>query len=149
MLLRILLLSTFLASASRVLAQNDLATHYTADAIAEILRDEGYRAVEVRNDSLVIAKIDGSPYNINILDDGNLVFYFALAGVRVSYRDINDWNKTKRLSRAYIDDDSDPVVEGDLLTDAGVNPEQLYMAFKIFVDVAGQFEEFVNERRTN
>jgi len=44
----------------------------------------------------------------------------AIAGVKISYEDINEWNRRKRLSRAYLDSDKDPTLESDLLANAKV-----------------------------
>lgn len=39
---------------------------------------------------------------------------------------LNEWNRTKRFTRAYRDSDGDPVLEMDLDTDMGGMPEALF-----------------------
>ncbi len=51
----------------------------------------------------------------------NLQFYAGFKMRRpVTLGRINEWNKTKRYSRAYIDKEGDPVIEMDLDLEGGV-----------------------------
>ena len=41
--------------------------------------------------------------------------------------DMNEWNKAHRFSRAYIDKDGDPCIEGDLDLDSGGMSRALFL----------------------
>lgn len=100
----------------------------------------------------VINKYSGGDYTD--LEDGD--FSFELAGVKVllfhkgknmqlysgfkhaaSVAKMNEWNKAMRFSRAYIDDEGDPVIESDLDLEGGATlgaVEEFINTFKMSVD---------------
>lgn len=45
---------------------------------------------------------------------------------------VNEWNRTKMFSRAYLDEDGDPHIEADLDLDGGVTREALKQFFKTY-----------------
>lgn len=62
---------------------------------------------------------------------------------------INEWNRTKRYSRAHVDSDGDPVIESDLDIRGGVTPKTIQNFVKIFGISAGAFRgELVKGRST-
>jgi hypothetical protein len=57
---------------------------------------------------------------------------------------MNDWNKTKRFSRGYIDKDGDPVMEFDLDLDDGGMSEALFIDNVEFWEVSmGNFKKHI------
>ncbi|GHA81905.1 hypothetical protein GCM10009069_01230 [Algimonas arctica] len=58
---------------------------------------------------------------------------------------MNTWNRTKRLSRAYIDLEGDPVVEADLLADRGITRVQFANFMTVFQTTVSQFRDFVSD----
>lgn len=122
----------------------ELKTRYTDNQLINILKAEGYSAVSQVKESVILVKIDGRNYVVINQDDGDLQFYYGLAGSRLTYEEINEWNKNKRLSRAYIDDENDPVLEADLMANGGISDEHIAVSFKVFVMSAKQFAEFVS-----
>ena len=101
---------------------------------AEILKNEGYRVTDIDDDSFKI-KVNGRTLVMFRFDDGDFQLYYGVSGIKVDYKTINEWNRTKRLSRAYIDRVNDPVIEADLLGDAGLTAKQLIHFTKTFADV--------------
>jgi hypothetical protein len=65
--------------------------------------------------------------------------------VNVTTDDINTWNMRRRLSRAYIDRDRDPVLEADLLANAGMNDRIITEFIKVFVNSASDFRSFLRD----
>lgn len=63
-----------------------------------------------------------------------------------SLRKINEWNRTKRFSRAYIDDEGDPCVEADLDFDGGVSRDAVKEFIRTFRLSVTQFAKFVEEK---
>lgn len=119
---------------------------YAEDEIVELLQDGGFRAVEKAEDGVLQVRIDGLTYVIYVYDDDDLQLYLGLTGYSVTPEDMNEWNRTKRLSRAYIDDVNDPVLEADLLANAGYTPQQLVEWVSVFDISARDFRSFVTER---
>jgi hypothetical protein len=71
--------------------------------------------------------------------------YFGVTGYVLTPEHMNEWNRTKRLSRAYLDDEGDPILEADLLANAGFTGEQFLEWFKVFNYSALEFRQFLIE----
>ena len=140
------LLLVIVAAPSISYAKDQLKKAYTDAELVEILEDEGYRAVEILKDRVIQLKVDGRTYTLYIYDDDDLQLYFGLTGYSVDAGDINEWNRTKRLCRAYIDLENDPVVESDLMANAGYTPKQMTEWVSVFDSVARGFRRFVDEK---
>lgn len=132
------------AGAPAALADGIPLRHYDVDELASLMRNEGYGAVSTEENRIVF-KAEGSQYVLFLYDDGDLQLYYGIRGVSVSADDINSWNRNKRLSRAYIDGDLDPVLEADLLANAGMNDLIISEFVKVFVSSAGHFRSFLRE----
>jgi len=107
----------------------------TMDEAVQALKSEGYRVTKV-NDRKAKIKTDGRVLLLLQSKDGDFQMYYGASGVKISYKDINTWNRKKRLSRAYLDSDGDPVLEFDLQADVGITPEQLLNFVKTFASVS-------------
>ncbi len=126
-------------------AQDSLKKHYSDDELIEILEKDGYRAVEKSEDRVISIKIDGLTYYLFIYEDDDLQLYFGLTGYLVDADDMNNWNRNKRLSRAYLDDEDDPILEADLLANAGYTAEQFIEWLEVFSFSAREFQQFLIE----
>ncbi|MFH1843773.1 MAG: YbjN domain-containing protein [bacterium] len=117
---------TAVLSADTVQADTEIYTTITGDQLKEIVASEGYTDITVDEDDDLIFKMEGT--NVLLLtssDKESIQFYVAWAGTDANMRGVNDWNKTKKYSRAYIDDDGDPVLELDLDLEGGVTRERI------------------------
>jgi hypothetical protein len=126
-------------------ADDELKTEYSDANLVEILKDDGYRGVETREEKVINIKVDGQMHVLYVYDDNDLQMYYALTGYSISNEAINDWNKNQRLSRAYLDDDNDPVLEADLLANAGMTPRQITEWVTVFIGSAKAYREHLNE----
>lgn len=126
-------------------AASTLTDKYSDDEVVQIIKDEGYSAVTRAKKGLIVVKIDGRAYTLINMSDGDLQCYYGMSGVKVSYEDINIWNRTKRLSRAYIDSHEDPVLESDLLSNGGLTKKNVSEFFHIFVNSVRAYREFLME----
>lgn len=147
MLMRIvqLLIAVCLCFSAFAANSADLKKSYTDEELVDILQAAGYRAVEIDKDRVIKLKIDGLTYVLYVYDDDDLQLYFGLSGYRLSAETINEWNRTKRLSRAYLDHESDPILEADLLANAGYSEPQFLEWLAVFDSVARSFRRFVEE----
>ncbi len=118
--------------------------HYDVMELERLVRGEGYGSVE-RDENRVLFKADGSQYVLFLYDDGDLQLYYGITGVQVTTEDINQWNMRRRLSRAYIDGEADPVLEADLLANAGMNDRIISEFIKVFVGSASDFRAFLRD----
>lgn len=141
--LRVLLLSIlfFLSNASH--AAEDLTTHFTDQQLMDILKQDGYSAVSPFKEGVILVKINGRSLLLFNNEDGDLQAYYSLSGAKLDYRDMNTWNREHRLSRAYLDDEMDPVLEADLLANAGLSRRHVTEFFSVFRQSADAFRKFV------
>ena len=141
------LIAIFLSVISFGIAASEptLNTHFTDAELIAIIKEDGYRSVELDSKGIIVIKVDGAPYVLYNYDDGDLQLYYGIAGAPVSLTAINEWNMSKRLTRAYIDSENDPVLEADLLSDAGISEAHITRFFDIFLDATQLFREFVHE----
>ncbi len=141
----LLLLLTLVLPVSQVFAASQLKDNYSDAELIGILIADGYSAIEKLKDGVIKVKVDGSTYLLLNDEDGDLQAYFAISDAVISYRDINEWNKSKRFSRAYLDDDDDPVLEADLLADGGLSEKHVTEFFGIFLQSVRAFVDFLVE----
>ena len=143
------LMSLCLLLPAPAFAQSKLTEKYSDDQLIQIFKDDGYGAVSKLRDGAIKIKIDGSTYIIYNNTDGDLQSYYAIGGTKISYEDINEWNQTKRLSRAYLDSDKDTVIESDLLANGGLNTKHVTEFFRIFKSSVKAFRAFIIEKNKN
>ena len=143
---RALTLLLFLGTlgAPAVAAAAEKLRHYGLEELSRILAAEGYGSIEIDEDH-VRFKADGRTYGLYLYEDGDLQMYFGVTGVRLTARDMNEWNKNYRLSRAYLDHEGDPVLEADLLANAGINHRIISEFVKVFIDSSMRYRSFVME----
>ena len=125
--------------------QGELQKSYTDEELVEILNEDGYRAVDISEERVITIRIDGLTYVLFVYEDDDLQLYFGVTGYEVDADAMNTWNRTKRLSRAYIDDENDPVLEADLLANAGYTKEQFLEWLEVFNFSAREFQQFLIE----
>ena len=126
-----------------------LADSFTDAELVQMIQAEGYSAVTMVSDGMIKIKIDGSIYVLINQSDGDLQAYYAIGGGNLSYKDINEWNRTKRLSRAYLDSDNDPVLEADLLANGGLTRKHVTEFFRVFQTSVTHFRRFVTDASSN
>lgn len=140
-----MLLALMLSTSAATFAAPTLHDRYADAELVTILKNDGYSAIEQVEEGVIRIKINGDNYALINNDDGDLQTYYGFSGFDISYKDINEWNKSKRLSRAYIDDDNDPVIEADLLANAGLSDEHVTEFFDVFTQSVHAFRNFLYE----
>lgn len=123
----------------------DIVQKYSDQDLLKILESEGYRTVETVAKGSIKIKIDGNTYLLLNNEDGDLQLYYGETGRKIDFEGINIWNRTKRLSRAYIDKDGDPVIEADLLSNGGMMDEKVVAFIKIFFQSVRGFVVFLDK----
>ncbi len=135
------------AGASASLAgKSEVVSQFSLEQLEQIVKEEGYGSVKIKGDNRVLFKSNGRTFVLNLYGDGDLQLYYGATGVKVSAEDINEWNRTKRLSRAYLDSDGDVALEADQFANGGLTREMVTELIRIFVNVsAPQYVEFIRE----
>lgn len=107
------------------LEYGEIVTTTTAEQLAAFMKGEGY-SVEVDPDGDLAWKLDGYKSVIFVADDNaSLLFYAAFNDGNATLEKVNNWNKTRKYSRSYIDNDGDPCLELDLDLVGGVTPDRI------------------------
>jgi hypothetical protein len=125
------------------------AKPYATSQLVNILRQAGYVDIEAEAADQIHFKRSGQVFYLNRYEDGDLVLYFGLTGFEhLRADDFNRWNREKRLTRAYLDDDGDAVLESDMLFDGGLSPRKIAVWVNVFVGLVDGFEDFLSGRNT-
>lgn len=116
----VLAAAPFLVPAARAV-ECETIDHITAVEMKEILEEEGYRVTEVKENRLLRFKIEGTGVGIFVAENGRSIqFHVAWAGTGATMDKVNRWNRERKYSKAYLDDEDDPHLELDLELDGGI-----------------------------
>ncbi len=138
-----------IAEAIRLLSEgkSGLSESYSDTEVKQMLRDEGYGSVRIVESDQIRFKANGSVFVLYIHEDGDMHLYYGATGYALDFEDMNEWNRTSRLSRAYIDEEGDIALETDLLANAGLNQDMVTETVKVFVQTSvPRFVNFAQER---
>lgn len=111
--------------AAEAAAPQKLITTISLSQLQQVLADEGY-SVSVNPQGHLEWKINGQRTVLLLGKNGqSLQFFVGFGGGNGSLRKVNEWNRSKRFSRSYIDEDGDPILEIDLDLEGGVSKQRL------------------------
>lgn len=109
-------------------AQAQNVTASNPESIASVIRGKGFK-VEVTKDSegdpMIRAEQDGQKFIVLFYgctggkDCQTVSFYAAWTGSDADLAKVNEWNRTQRFGRAYIDKDNDPCIQMEVDLDDG------------------------------
>lgn len=135
---------SWLLLCSAMVSATELVEKFSDDYVLQMLRNEGYNPEKMK-DGVFRLKVDGMTMALFNKSDGDMQLYYSPSGVRVSLEDINEWNRTHRLSRAYLDGDKDPVLESDLLSNGGLTEKHVTEFLKIFKMSVDAYRKYLGE----
>ncbi len=115
----------------------------TAEQLTGLLRDKGLEGT-VNEKGNVIVQNNGSKI-VFFISGQTMQAYFGLRGTSATITTVNEWNKTKRFGRAYIDSDGDPVVELDYDLEGGVSDDSVKVWFDTVTAIIRSFRTFVSK----
>ncbi|PIE07594.1 MAG: YbjN domain-containing protein [Rhodobacterales bacterium] len=151
------LLTNLVLAAGLVLPQaalaEDLVDATQVDVIASLAAKYGTAEVDVDNtgDPMISGEIDDTHYMVLFYgcENGNncttIQYYTGWinpGGIDVDT--LNDWNRDRRFSKAYIDAEGDPVIEFDVNLFGGVTETNLYDTFDWWRLVMSEFDEYIS-----
>lgn len=111
-------------------------------------KDLGMTNVTLIESGKILFQVSDTAMALFRFPDGDLQLFYGVGGVRCPLEPINEWNKLHRHSRAYVDDEQDPVIESDLLSDGGLSHEKLSVFVRAFQLSASEFQRLLIERCT-
>ena len=76
----------------------------------------------------------------------SIQFYAGFKKQGVALASLNQWNRTHRYGRAYLDDNRDPAIEMDVnFTGGGLSEENFRDNLKIWIALFVSYREFVQK----
>ena len=126
-----------------LLANNEVKEKFSDSELVQIFKDNGYSSVKKIQDKLIVIAVNGRKYLLVNYNDGDLQLTYMASGVKLSYEDINQWNSSKRLSRAYIDDKNSIVLQSDLMSNGGISRKNISEFFRVFRQSTDVFRDFL------
>lgn len=139
------------ASAQMVRAQNP-------QSVVEALQNAGYAAklgTDNVGDPMITSGVAGTTFQVFFYnctdhkDCATVQFHSAYdLSTPVDLPRINEWNRTKRFGRAFLDKENDPVLEMDVdLDDGGLSRLLFIDNIEFWASVLGDFERYIGYRR--
>lgn len=127
-------------------------------SIVAALVNAGYTAklgVDATGDPMVTSGYGGTTFQVffynctNHLNCATVQFHSGYTVTpRITLDQINDWNKSQRFGRAYLDKDGDPILEMDVdLDDGGVVPLLFIDNMEFWVAILPKFEKAIGYRK--
>lgn len=120
----------------------EVITSMSVSDLRSLLSDMGYepQSLEGRDNAWAVRMAD-RPVLITVGGDGkNLLLWSYVQGGSINK--VNEWNKQKRFSRAYLDGDGDANVEWDIDLEGGVTMDAVREGIRTFQAVVQVFTEF-------
>lgn len=97
----------------------------SASQLKGIFQEQGY-SYKLEPNGNILWRIEGVKAAVMRSKDGNhLTFRVYFGNSSTTLAKINAWNKSKKFSRSYLDDDGDPVLQLDLELDGGVTMDRV------------------------
>ena len=138
------------ASAQMVRAQDP-------QTLVKALQDAGYSAklgTDRVGDPMITSGVSGTTFQIYFYNctqnkDCATVQFHSGYDLRnpVDLPKINEWNRTKRFARAFLDKENDPILEMDVdLDDGGLSPALFIDDIEFWASLLGDFERHIGYR---
>lgn len=123
-------------------SSGEVITTISVGDLRSLLSEMGYepRSLEGQDNAWAVQMGD-RPVLIRIGSEGkNLLLWSYVQGG--SLNKVNEWNKEKRFSRAYLDGDGDANVEWDIDLEGGVTVDAVREGIRTFQAVVQVFKDY-------
>lgn len=109
-------------------ADGDIVDATNPETVRDIASGYGSATLDTDNtgDPMIVGRLDGTKYGIYFYGckEGkkcrSVQFSAGWAGSKVTLEQLDEWNRTTRFGKAYLDKDGDPRLEMDVNLDGGV-----------------------------
>ena len=128
------------------------------NSLVSALQDAGYSAklgTDKVGDPLITSAVGGTTFQIffyNCTDHRECATVQFHSGYDlrnpVSLEHLNEWNRSQRFGRAFLDAEGDPILEMDVdLDDGGLSPLLFIDNIEFWASVLGKFEQHIGYRQ--
>lgn len=124
----------------------DVVTEVSTEQLQKMLESMGYEVEQPKEDVLQFAIEGHTALVINKKTNFQLYSYFEKQK-KMDLKKVNEWNATKRFSRAYLDQDGDAVIEWDVDLEGGTTPGALKESIRTYRLGVMTFVRFLNGQR--
>ena len=124
-------------------AAQEVLTEVSTEQLQKMLESMGYDVHQPKEDVLQFA-IEGHTA-VLFNKKTNVQFYsFFKKQKKMDLKKVNEWNATKRFSRAYLDQDGDAVIEWDVDLEGGTTAGALKESIRTYRLGVMTFVRFLN-----
>lgn len=109
-----------------------------------MLESMGYEVEQPKENLLQFAIEGHTAIIVNNKTNFQLYSYFEKRKKKVDLKKINEWNASKRFSRAYLDKDGDAVIEWDVDLEGGTTAGAIKESIKTYRIGVMTFVRFLN-----
>jgi Putative bacterial sensory transduction regulator len=125
------------------MAAQEVVSEVSTEQLRKMLESMGYEVEQPKEDMLQFA-IEGHTALI-VNKRTNIQFYsYFKKQKRMDLKKVNEWNATKRFSRAYLDKDGDAVIEWDVDLEGGTTAGALKESIRTYRHGVMAFVRFLN-----
>ena len=115
----------------------------TAEQLNGLLRDKGMTG-QINERGNVVVNQNGTKI-VFFIQGQTMQAYYGLSGTSANVQLVNEWNKSKRFGRGYIDDEGDPCVELDYDLEGGVSDDSIKVWFDTVTAIVRAFKAHVSK----
>ena len=115
----------------------------TAEQLTGLLRDKGMEGKVNERGNVVVS--NGGSKIVFFISGQTMQAWYGLGGTNATVNTVNEWNKTKRFGRAYIDAENDPCVELDYDLEGGVSDDSIKVWFDTVTAVVRAYKTMVSK----
>lgn len=139
-----LLLGTLSLTEGAAQAQDEILTKMTAARIERIATSfsdvENFKEVDNNTYTFEVDKI-----KIVLINSGTTMQLAAVFTGKISLSRINEWNRDKKFTRAYLDEDEDVVLDHAIELNGGVTEQNVKEWMKTYVALLEDFAQHLND----
>ena len=116
-------------------------------SLVDLLKKEGYGSPTLLAEKKVVTfKSEGLTIFVLIDDDGDQSFVCGFKGRTVELSEMNEWNRSRRFARAFVDKDGGAFLQYDVVGVLGLSDEVTKKNVALFAASARTFRTFLAGR---
>jgi hypothetical protein len=140
--LKFFVVAAIALSVAGPLSAQQVRENIDAQQLNGLLRDKGMTGTINERGNIVVES--GGKKIVYFIQGQTMQAYYGLRGTSANVQSVNEWNKSKRFGRAYIDADGDPCVELDYDLEGGVSDASIKVWFDTVNSIVSAFRTHVS-----
>jgi putative sensory transduction regulator len=126
------------------MAAQEVVSEVSTEQLRKLLESMGYEVEQPKEDMLQFAIEGHTALIVNKKTNIQFYSYFKKQKKKMDLKKVNEWNATKRFSRAYLDEDGDAVIEWDVDLEGGTTAGALKESIRTYRVGVMAFVRFLN-----